>query len=477
MKRLVFCFDGTWDKLGTGSPTNVVLTAQSVSPVAGDGKTQIIHYDQGVGTTKETEATGGMFGKGLLDNIVRAYAFLIFNYEIGDEIFVFGFSRGAYTARSFAGLLRNVGILRRSDAGRITESVLRYQNRGNESHISEALMRYRLEASPFVCVSREEDAWRTRNVPGYVAGSRPVLRIRYVGVWDTVGSLGIPDNIFFAPLINKAAKFHDTELSEFVVSARHAVSIDEKRKSFSPTLWTNFETLNASLGFGPDDADAPYLQRWFPGDHGSVGGGAPERGLSDVSLDWIVRGARDAGLDLDTTASSQIFSLNPNPGAPLKNYTPKKLTLLDRLMKLMPTADRMPGPERISELSPNVIKRWSMTAAELPEKALYRPKTLSRVADALNNHIAAAGPDAPVVPVSPAAPIMPTPEAGKHYRIVRGDTLSKIAERVYGDMKKYPLIEKANPSLLDGPNQIYKGQIIYIPLEAAGAAAEVKAKT
>ncbi len=99
MKRLVFCFDGTWDRLDAYYPTNVVLTAQSISPVAKGGVVQIIHYDEGVGTTKISKWSGGLFGIGLLAHIVNAYTFLVFNYEVGDEIFVLGFSRGAFTAR------------------------------------------------------------------------------------------------------------------------------------------------------------------------------------------------------------------------------------------------------------------------------------------------------------------------------------------------------------------------------------------
>jgi uncharacterized protein (DUF2235 family) len=466
MKRLVFCFDGTWDQLDAYYPTNVVLTAQSVSPVAKGSVTQIIHYDQGVGTSKGSKWTGGLFGAGLLDNIVNAYMFLIFNYEIGDEIYVFGFSRGAFTARSFVGLLRTVGILRRADAGEITNAIDRYKSRKvDEDHDSEDLLRYRLRASPQVCVDRKEDAWRCKNSPGYVSGSSPVFRIRYVGVWDTVGSLGVPDTMLFAPLIDKGDLFYDTNLDDLVVSARHAVSIDEQRKSFSPTLWTNFEDLNASLGFNSDDAEAPYQQKWFPGNHGSVGGGGPERGLSDFSLDWVVEGARKAGLQLDTELGSRIFSLSPNVLAPLENFKQTTTSELDLLMKLLPTTSRMPGPDRLSDVSTSARMRWCEPGANLPERKEYRPQTLARVADALNDW--AKNPQSHVVtPPNSVRPPTAIPTPGSYYKVVRGDTLSGIAQKAYKAASMDAKIFTANPNLLDGPDHIYVGQMLFIP--AAG---------
>ena len=108
MKRLVFCFDGTWNTLSAPLPTNVVIAAESAVPVASDGTAQVIYYDEGVGTNKWEQIQGGMFGFGLVENIADAYRFLIFNYTPGDQIYAFGFSRGAYTARSFVGLMSNL---------------------------------------------------------------------------------------------------------------------------------------------------------------------------------------------------------------------------------------------------------------------------------------------------------------------------------------------------------------------------------
>jgi len=463
MKRLAFCFDGTWNRLDAPDPTNVVITAQSISPVAKNGTVQIIHYDQGVGTAKGTELSGGIFGAGLLDNIVKAYTFLVFNYEVGDEIFVFGFSRGAYTARSFVGLLRTVGILRRRDAGHITAAVERYKRRKiGEDHNSEDLLQFRLKAAPQVCVDQAEDAWRCKNGPGYVSGSSPIFRIRYVGVWDTVGSLGVPDTLLIAPLVNKDELFHDTDLSELVVSARHAVAIDELRKSFAPTLWTNLEVLNASLGFGRGDKNAPYQQKWFPGVHGSVGGGGAERGLSDYPLDWIVEGARNAGLELDASDGSAIYSLAPNPLAPLVNSKSTTWSLAGIAMKVLPKASRMPGPDNIADVSPSAINRWAAEAKELPEGSLYRPHTLDRVSAELSSS-AKGAPPIPQTACTVPSSITDEPTSGSHYRVVRGDTLGGIAQKAYGTSSKDDDILQANPAMLTGKNHIYVGQVLYLP--------------
>src|SRR6476620_4448393 len=108
MKRLAFFFDGTWQSLA-GRPTNVVLAAASIKRQTDDGTVQIIHYDEGVGTGPDDKKSGGWFGKGLIENVREAFRFLIFNYDTGDEIFVFGLSRGAFSARTFIGFIRYVG--------------------------------------------------------------------------------------------------------------------------------------------------------------------------------------------------------------------------------------------------------------------------------------------------------------------------------------------------------------------------------
>jgi uncharacterized protein (DUF2235 family) len=279
MKRIVFCFDGTWNRLSGDYPTNVVLLAESVIPSASDGTVQIVYYDEGVGTSKVDKIIGGAFGVGLLTNLQEAYRFLIFNHEPGDEIFIFGFSRGAFTARSFAGVLRHCGILAVDSATKIDQAFKLYVSaleKDGDDHLT--ALRFRAENSPHVCVSDFDEDWRCENVPGFRKENAAHLDIKYVGVWDTVGALGWPNVFPGAAWLNRKLGYHDVRLTSKVGSARHALAIDERRKLFRPTLWSNVNDLNSDKGFSPYSPDAPYQQRWFPGVHGAVGGGGPLRG-------------------------------------------------------------------------------------------------------------------------------------------------------------------------------------------------------
>lgn len=164
MKRLVFCFDGSWNRLDADCPTNVVLIAESVRPTARNGTPQIVYYDEGVGTGKLDKIRGGVFGTGLLTNLREAYRFLIFNYEPGDEIFIFGFSRGAYTARSFAGFIRHVGILDINTASKIDKALGLYKaalKKDGDDHPD--TMKFRADYSTKVCVSEHDRQWRCIN--------------------------------------------------------------------------------------------------------------------------------------------------------------------------------------------------------------------------------------------------------------------------------------------------------------------------
>lgn len=305
MKRLVFCFDGSWNRLDAKYPTNVVFTAENIRPTSADGVVQYVFYDDGVGTDGD-KFVGGVFGAGLLKNLADAYRALIFNHTPGDEIYVFGFSRGAFTARSFAGLISTCGILQRIHASRANEAVELYKSRDDSLHFRAQVHLFRSDYAPDVCVSPEEDAWRAANVAGYQPGQAPLLSIRYIGVWDTVGALGIPKYIWAAQGFNKQYQFHDTKLSAFVHYARHAVAIDERRVDFEPTLWDNLDELNASRGTTSAADAAPYQQKWFPGVHGAVGGGGDRRGLSDAALEWIWEGAQAAGLEFNAESQREF---------------------------------------------------------------------------------------------------------------------------------------------------------------------------
>lgn len=441
MKRLVFCFDGTWNKLNEDTPTNVVLTAASIRRMAPDGP-QLIHYDEGVGTGRLERMSGGMFGAGLVDNVREAYRFLIFNYDPGDQIFVFGFSRGAFSARTFVGLLRHVGPLRRLHAGRIDEAMELYRKRlEGGTDAEEKLRRFRADYAGGVCIGAEDDDWRCRNVPKYAAGDAPPLTIRYLGVWDTVAAMGIPEMVPGSRLANRRYRFLDATLDGFVESAWHAVALDERRSMFPSLTFGDLTALNAARGKTNDDERAPFQERWFPGVHGSVGGGGDIRGLSDGALAWVLKGAKRAGLKLDTEAGTRIHNFHPDPMAPLVNVEVHRKGFTDVF-----TIDRA-GPEHLWQMSTAAVRRW-LTPARAGS-APYRPRSLERVAGELA--------------LLPPWDFVPPIDLLDTVKVRNDDTLGGYAVRYYKDKDLWPVIHEANLDTIEDPDDIFPGQLIRIP--------------
>ncbi|MFE6805424.1 DUF2235 domain-containing protein [Streptomyces sp. NPDC057681] len=274
-KRLVVCCDGTWNFADQPSKTNVTKLALSVRPESASGMSQRVYYHSGVGTHRKEHLRGGAFGVGLSRNILDAYRFLIEMYEPDDELFLFGFSRGAFTARSLAGLVRNCGILRRDHADRVGEAWSLYRDR----------------------IEKPSGAASTLFRRSYAHETQ----IRFIGVWDTVGSLGIPvpGPRELEPVVNRLNRrwaFHDTNLSNWVQGAFHALAVDEQRSAFRPTLWHQQP--------GAAEKGQELKQVWFTGVHCDVGGGYRETGLSDITLLWMVDQARGYGLEFDSEALS-----------------------------------------------------------------------------------------------------------------------------------------------------------------------------
>lgn len=381
MKRIVICCDGTWNRLDAAHPTNVVKFAQSVLPTDSQGVTQATIYVEGVGTGRGTgrlaklfdRLGGGAFGHGLIANIEDAYRQLVFLYEPGDEIYIVGFSRGGYTARSLAGLIRSSGIIGRKHAARIPEAVLRYQKRGKESHPDVPdNCAFRANYSPLVTTSPKDREWRERNRPDLIPTSCS-LKITYVGVWDTVGALGVPDTYRIAKLFNRKYQFHDTALSSGVSAARHAVALDERRATFPPALWGNLDDLNSRAAGAGRKGEPQYQQVWFPGDHGSVGGGGDILGLSNAALLWIAEGAVARGLEFEPQFLSQL-GRDIDYRAALCNQSKPEKGFFSWLVS-MRTTDRK-GPSHLTDLAQSARMRWAASKGALPEKLPYRPATL-----------------------------------------------------------------------------------------------------
>ena len=294
-------------------------------------------------------------------------------------------------------------------------------------HNSAELLDFRWKYSPEICVDVAEDIWRVGTCEGYEAGAGLVVRIKYLGVWDTVAALGVPSDMVMAGWINKGDRYFDSELTSMVVSGRHAVSIDEQRTSFKPTLWPNFAELNTKLGFEPYAANAPYQQKWFPGDHGSVGGGGDIRGLSDAALSWVLKGATRMGLAVDENDGSPLYRLLGDPTASLQNMHKVDPTFESTVEGvLLKKAHREGGPTHIGEVSDSALLRWRSLAEALPERTLYRPEPLKGVAAAIEAN------EPPLAPQTGSAfdqPAEAQPKPGTRYRIVYRDELRKLAER------------------------------------------------
>jgi len=463
MKRLIFFFDGTSNIIEAVHPTNVVNIATSIADKDRKGRQQVIYYDEGVGSTKEDKISGGAFGKGLHRNILEAYKFLTLNYQPDDEIFIFGFSRGAFTARSFAGLINYANVMKRCYAEKVFQANWFYKHKADPKLVKpDEVLRFKSFYGAPVCTTVEDDIWRAKNLPNYELGQHPQLKIKYIGVWDTVKTLG-----WFKQAPEHA--YHSHELNSSIQAGRHAVALDEHRNKFDVTLWNDVDTRNVEAGYALDDPKRPFQQVWFPGVHGGVGGGGDVRGLSDQAFEWVMDGAREKGLSLNTSEMSKIFGFQPDALAALKNVSNPRKTLNYYVMRLMRKIIRV-GPQALHEVSPSAIIRWGAPKDMLPEKKPYRPGTLSHLKTEMDMAAKRYPEDIYRRRQTYQSAAESVPETlqidGKTYslHVVKGsDTLSRIAKHYYLDPRKYLLIAEANATMVTNPDRIYEGQILLVP--------------
>lgn len=279
-KRLAVFLDGTWNT--QNDSTNVWRLKALCAPRSTDGWQQRTYYDIGVGNTQGEKVRGGAYGFGLDDNIVEAYLWLIDNYDTGDEIFILGFSRGAYTARALSGLLSKSGLLRPGAPLSLKQLYDRYR-RGGAARTIRALLEDQTNKSG--APPDLEEQWLLEH--------SQLVEVKFMGVFDTVGSLGIPN----VPWLNKRAQFLNTGLRTSNNYAFHAVAIDEHRGAFLPTLWTKDVPYGPTpLGVVPPRPIDKTEQRWFVGAHGNVGGGYYNDLLAQIPLRWMMEKAKLAGL-------------------------------------------------------------------------------------------------------------------------------------------------------------------------------------
>ncbi|HSJ24749.1 MAG TPA: DUF2235 domain-containing protein [Longimicrobiales bacterium] len=346
-RRLIVCSDGTWQSEDAAAPSNVCRLADRLADTGSDGKPQRVFYQSGVGTDptrgrlnrKFSSVMGGGFGIGLDRNILDIYRWLMHEYSPGDELWFFGFSRGAYTVRSTVGLVRNCGILKPAYERLADRAMALYRARGSDSH---------------------PNAPRSRSFRRNYA--HEVREVQFVGVWDTVGALGIPGWLGMpASIINRRHRFHDTCLSSIVRHAYHALAVDEQRRTFDPAIWKEPEGKRFT---------GTVEQTWFPGVHSDVGGGYPERAIADVTLCWMLDRAVKLGLG---TVAEPTDVLAPDPAGDI--HDSRWWVHRRPGIRRIATARRAiePGDGQAA----HAAVRQRMTA--LPE---YRPENLLRAIEA-----------------------------------------------------------------------------------------------
>lgn len=280
-KRIVFCADGTWDT--TASHTNVYKLFKALIT----SSDQMPFYDDGVGADGDpiTRLVGGAFGTGLWNKIKDGYKKIAHVYESGDQVFLFGFSRGAFTARSLAGMIAASGLPTANFSDDMVDMAFdAYRNKQDRAEILQKLKNCNMDPNP---------------------------EITMVGVWDTVGALGIPAAVGEVDPI--VYGFLDTTLNSKIKHGVHALAIDERRAQFAPTLWTGKPLEGQTLE-----------QVWFTGAHSDVGGGEPDdlpgtTALSDITLSWMMCKASGVGVKFDPAVFEQ-YTLPLDPELALDKF-------------------------------------------------------------------------------------------------------------------------------------------------------------
>lgn len=375
-RRLVLCLDGTWNSTYAGArtaddghtilkPSNTLKVARAVLPNDGTDA-QLTYYDIGVGSIGEYPGTtsyllnkadrilGGLWGAGFEGNVEDALHFLGLNYLPGDEVYIFGFSRGAATARAVTRFLDwSGGLPAKIDAYYLPILFRRYvMERGAPGAFAIALEE--------INKRRRERAKPQPPLDPFIP-----IKVKYLGIWDTVFSLGSRFKATGASTSDATRTFHGgTAPAKCVARARHGLAVDESRFDFRADVWT-------------ENNPETHQQRWFPGVHSNVGGGYDKDGLANIAFHWVLDGAREAGLRVD---EKYISFFRPFPGHSLYHSASAVFRFIDAVRFRTGRGKRSLVAHPRVELDPSVIRRMQSTAEELaanPDpkaiKGLYRP--------------------------------------------------------------------------------------------------------
>jgi len=374
-RRIVMCLDGTWNSTyaksiredGTyvSKPTNVLKLARALHPVANDGRSQIAYYDAGVGGESDSEGgwkvftsirktQEGMWGLGFNANVEQAVTFLANNYDpkARDDIYFFGFSRGAATARAIVKFIDWMGGL---------------PTKRDAFYIPEFFESYRKSKGLSTCQQVKEARGLTIKKGGW---ERPrfepfnPVTIKMLGVWDTVYSLG-------GQVISVAnGGFHVDKIPPAIVeNAYHALAVDEARGAFAPSIWLDRH------------AHQTMSQTWFPGVHSNIGGGYPRDGLANIPLTWMIKLAEHHGLEFDWT---YLDHYHPFDGDRLYNSKSLGYKILDEVLSKESGRDFLSLPATACQaFHPSILARMTDTLADLDlegqdksrtyQTGLYRP--------------------------------------------------------------------------------------------------------
>lgn len=328
---------------GTRRPTNVTKVARAVLPRDVSGVDQVVCYHDGVGTRGKLDSlTGGAFGHGIEANVRELYRFIAYNWAPGDELFFFGFSRGAFTVRTLAGFMKFVGLAEKDDDYYVPEMWSCYENNQGPG----------TPAWNHLFVDDPQDKPGPNKRKTRVQGQRECPPIKFIGVWDTVGSLGAP-GLLGQWLNPRRYANHRPGLHDQIQNAVHALAIDERRKPFKPTLYSK-----------PPGWTGQLVQAWFPGVHSDIGGSYGDDSLANGALHWVLGYAAEQGLALD---AHYLKAFRANPKGPQHDE-------MDFKYKLMGPHDRPIGEEPGGE---EFVHRSALQRMAAPD-CHYQPRMLLR---------------------------------------------------------------------------------------------------
>ena len=311
-KHIVLCSDGTGNSGGKKRGTNVWRIFNAIDRHNAPLR-QVTYYDDGVGTDTLwwPRLLGGAFGFGLAKNLRQLYSFLVMNYDAEDKVFLFGFSRGAFTVRSLAGMVCRCGVLDR-------DWFLALTRKERDAALRRVLLAYRSAAVDTHADNQQIARTRQFLNLGTLRFRPDRVPIEFLGVWDTVDAVGMPfDDLKIIDWLWRRLRrrrlwgFHDRTLSRHVHHAYHALALDDERSTFHPNVWSDATKTVGDKDKTVGDKDKTVedntrQQVWFAGSHSNVGGGYPKDSLSLVSLDWMMGNAARHGLVFITGRRAEV---------------------------------------------------------------------------------------------------------------------------------------------------------------------------